>query len=113
MNIEKLKQVIEVTRLLEGDAPSSCASTNGEIRIVILQRGWIYVGRFYQDGVNCRLEDAKNVRNWGTTKGLGEIALNGPTDATKLDESPTVKFHELTVVASLVCKADKWNKQFK
>jgi hypothetical protein len=113
MNIEKLKQAIEVTRLLEGGEESGCVCPNGEVCIVILQRGWVYVGKFYQDGANCRLEEAKNVRNWGTTKGLGEIALNGPTDKTVLDDSPTVKFHELTVVASLVCEAKKWQKQFK
>lgn len=111
MNIEKLKQAIEISSLLDGDA--DCVCPNGVLRIVILQRGWVYVGKFYQDGANCRLEDAKNVRNWGTTKGLGEIAMGGPTDATKLDESPTVRFHELTVVASLDCDAKKWQKFFK
>lgn len=111
MNIEKLKQAIEVASLLDGE--SGCVCPSGEVRIVILQRGWVYVGQFFQDGPNCRLENAKNVRNWGTTKGLGEIALNGPTDKTLLDDSPTVRFHELTVVAQLVCESKKWQKQFK
>mgnify|MGYP000966116599 CR=1 FL=1 len=111
MNIEKVKQGIELAKLLNGD--EKCECPNGEIRIVILQRGWVYVGKFYQEGPNCKLENAKNIRNWGTTKGLGEIAMNGPTDKTVLDDSPTVKFHELTVVASLVCEDKKWEKLLK
>jgi len=35
------------------------------IRIVILQRGWVKVGRFYQDGSNCRLEDCSTIRTAG------------------------------------------------
>ena len=80
----------------------------GDIKIVILQRGWIKVGRFYQDGVNCRLENCATIRSWGTTKGLGEIAFGGPTSKTVLDPEPTCRFHELTIIATLDCVEDKW-----
>lgn len=84
--------------------------TTGEVRIVILQRGWVFVGRFSQEGANCRLDNAAVIRSWGTTKGLGEIAVGGPTSKTKLDKCPPVKFHELTVIATLDCVEEKWNK---
>ena len=48
-----------------------------DIRIVILQRGWVAVGRFSQSGSDCILEQASIIRKWGTTKGLGEI-VSGP-----------------------------------
>ena len=82
---------------------------SGEIRIVILQRGWICVGRFTQEGSQCKLTNASTIRQWGTTKGLGEIALDGPTSKTILDKCPDVKFHELTVVATIDCVESKWN----
>ena len=79
-----------------------------DIRIVILQRGWIYIGEFSKDGVECRLKNAKNIRRWGTTNGLGELAKKGKQEETQLDEAGTVRFHELTIVAMLECDNDVW-----
>lgn len=84
-----------------------------EIKIAILQRGWVMVGRFGKKGTQCFLEDASIVRNWGSTKGLGEIASNGPTDKTILDPCGKVEFHELTAVALVECSQDKWKKALK
>lgn len=82
--------------------------SSDDIRIVILQRGWVMVGRYERDGSYCTLRDAKVVRKWGTTRGLGEIAENGPMPETVLDPCPLVEFHELTVIATIRCAADKW-----
>ena len=79
------------------------------IRIVILQRGWIYIGEYFEDGVECRLENAKNIRRWGTTNGLGELALKGVQPETKLDEVGTVRFHKLVVVGMLDADNKVWN----
>lgn len=81
----------------------------GDIKIVILQRGWVYVGRFSQDGEMCKLENAQNIRRFGTTKGLGQIALNGPTSTTELDPSGTVEFNIVTTIAMINCNAEKWS----
>lgn len=77
-------------------------------KIVILQRGWVMVGNFSQEGPNCKLENAAVIRRWGTTRGIGEIAENGPTKDTILDPVPTVHFHELTVVAIIDCNKANW-----
>jgi hypothetical protein len=80
----------------------------GDIKIVILQRGWIMVGRFEREGNDCKLHNASVIRSWGTTKGLGELAL-GITISTKLDKcNGLVQFDYLTVVAMVDCKEDKW-----
>jgi len=82
--------------------------TTGDIRIVILQRGWVMVGRFTQEGENCKLENASVIRIWGTSRGLGELAVNGPLSGTKLDPCPTVRFHELTGIGTIDCVEEKW-----
>lgn len=82
--------------------------SQGKTRIVILQRGWVFVGNYYQDGHNCTLENASVIRSWGTTKGLGEIAENGPTAKTVLDKCNTVRFHELTIIATIDCREENW-----
>jgi len=83
---------------------------NGTRQIAILQRGWVYVGWFHQQGTSCKLTNASCIRSWGTTKGLGELAQNGPTSNTKLDTCPDIQFHELTVICLMSCEDLKWNK---
>jgi hypothetical protein len=78
-----------------------------DVRIVILQRGWIFVGVFSKTGSECCLDSAMNIRIWGTTKGLGEL-VNGPLKDTKLDPVPQVLFHEMTIVATLKVNASAW-----
>ena len=87
------------------------AEEKGNVRIVILQRGWNMVGRFERNGSDCKLHNAAVIRTWGTTKGLGEIAKDGPTSSTKLDPcNGTVEFDYLTVVATIGCNEEKWKK---
>jgi len=77
-------------------------------QIVIAQRGWVFVGDVERSGDDVTINNAKCIRRWGTTKGLGEIAMNGPTKSTVLDDIGTVRLHELAVVASLDVEASKW-----
>ena len=57
---------------------------DGDIKIVVLQRGWIYVGKFERIGNDCKLHNAYNIRSWGTTKGLSEL-VNGVTSSKPLN----------------------------
>lgn len=98
--------VLDGVKYLKADAIQQAP---GDIKIVVLQRGWVLVGKFQQDGTNCKLHNASVIRNWGTTKGLGELAKDGPTSSTKLD--PTnglVEFDVLTVVLQISVNEDKW-----
>lgn len=84
----------------------------GDIKIVILQRGWVMVGRFERNGSDCKLHNASVIRNWGTTKGLGEIASGGPTSSTKLDKCyGVVEFDYLTICASIACEEKQWKNK--
>lgn len=76
--------------------------------IVILQRGWVFVGDLTKNGEEFTLSNAQNIQRWGTTEGLGQLALSGPTSATVLKPAGTVRFHELTVVARLDVDDSKW-----
>jgi hypothetical protein len=77
-------------------------------QIVIAQRGWVFIGNVTQIGTNIRITNCKNIRRWGTTKGLGELAAAGPTDNTKFDEYGTVELHELSVIARIEITTDRW-----
>lgn len=112
MNIDDLTlgQIKQLKCMLGGsEEASSCCQ--GEVKIAVLQRGWVFVGRYFKEGTACRLENSFVIRNWGTTQGLGEIASKGPTDATKLDSSGTVSFNELTIVVLLDCEEKAWKSK--
>ena len=83
------------------------------LQIVILQRGWVFVGLMTKVGSQCKLTKAATVRVWGTTQGLGELAEKGPTGNTKLDPSPEVIFHELTTIAAIKCEEKSWASYLK
>lgn len=64
----------------------------GQKRIVIADRGWIFVGdcEDHEDGT-VTISNAKNIRRWGTTQGLGEL-VNGPiVGQTVADQYGTVR----------------------
>jgi len=81
---------------------------DGDIKIVVLQRGWVYIGRFERIGNDCKLHNAYNIRSWGTTKGLAEL-VNGATKDTKLDKCDgIVEFDWLTVIHTITVNKSKW-----
>lgn len=63
----------------------------GEKRIIVADRGWVFVGdcEDHDDG-SVTIRNAKNIRRWGTTNGLAELA-NGPTSKTVVDAGGTVR----------------------
>lgn len=113
--MNKLELVKALLSLLDNNETVKSDDTfnvGSDIKIVILQRGWVFVGKFSQTGSRCTLTNAKNIRTWGTTKGLGEIAEGGPTSTTKLDDVNDVTFHELTIIATIDCDKKAWQKVF-
>lgn len=83
-------------------------STESTWQIIIAERGWVYVGRVARDGDQVVIRDAQNVRRWGTTKGLGELAQLGPLADTQLDEYGTVRIHVLAVCGAIECNDKVW-----
>lgn len=105
---------IDIIKALLGDEENEKSDFNvggSEIKIAILQRGWVFIGRFSKEGSTCKMTDCYNIRTWGTTKGLGELAENGKTDKTVLDKVNDVQFHELTSIALIDCSDKVWKKE--
>jgi hypothetical protein len=92
------------------DSISEKEEFKGDIKIVVLQRGWVYIGRFERIENDCKLHNAYNIRSWGTTKGLPEL-VNGATKDTKLDKCEgVVGFDWLTVIHTITVNSDKWKQ---
>lgn len=104
----KLSDIAKIINLSNSIDKKELKHDGEEIRIVILQRGWVIIGKFYQDGHNCWVKNGYVIRSWGTERGLGELAMEGIKENTKLDAIPETRFHELTIVASMICDKSKW-----
>jgi hypothetical protein len=102
-------------RVIIDDTEYQAVSENSssDIRIVILQRGWVVVGKYSKKDSEITLTGGSVIRTWGTTKGLGELAFDGPLSGTKLDPIPETNWHELTEIASIKCKAEKWKNHVR
>lgn len=110
-DLDALKQALS----LVGEPVSEPAQTppgqvlGSKVKIVVLQRGWVVVGEYTHNATEATLENAAVIRTWGTTKGLGELALDGPTSSTKLDKAGTIRFERLTSVLVIdVAEDSKW-----
>lgn len=89
---------------------SHLTNPDGDIRIVILHRGWVVVGRVYQSGCEVKIKNGAVIRVWGTSGGLGELAEKGPLSNTKLDkQSNTMIVHEAAIIAQLEVSQSKWS----
>ena len=77
------------------------------LAIVVMDRGFVYIGNVTIENDWCVIENAKNIRVWGTTNGLGEL-VKGPTKNTKLDQVGSVRAPMRAVIHVIDVEADKW-----
>ena len=87
---------------------SNEAKPSGDMKIVVLDRGFVYVGKVTVDAEWVHIVSAKNIRIWGTTKGLGELALKGPTSKTTLDDVGIVKAPLRALISLIDTDAKLW-----
>ena len=72
-------------------------------QIVVIQNGFVLMGSVTQTDDGYTIEDASVIRKWGTTRGLGEIALSGPTKETVLDPCGVVEVERHAVLMRINC----------
>ena len=73
--------------------------------IVLGNRGNVVVGDLTIKGTTGYMKNASVIRRWGTTGGLGELAISGPTDSTKLDSCGEFEFELLTTCGMIPVKS--------
>ena len=93
---------------LNGKTYKAVINETTKKQILVLQRGWVIIGDVTQDGDYLTVTNCAVIRVWGTEKGLGEIALNGPTSKTKLDPCGDNTIHVLTTVMAMDANEEKW-----
>ena len=107
LTLEEIRQ--NAARLRTSESPAvdiDRTSKNLGIQIVVLDRGFVYVGDASAGPEFVTLKNARNLRRWGTTAGLGEL-IDGPLPETKLDYCG-----ELIITLRAVINFIKINKGF-
>lgn len=85
-----------------------CNNGNNNLKIVVLDRAWIYIGYLERNDDDYTLTKASCIRLWGTTKGLGQLALEGKTKDTILDSAGTIHFTVHSLINIIDCDQSKW-----
>ena len=109
---EAIQRGKEIEKLIGGQSPLATATSSFLInpQIAILDRGFVYVGTVSVEGDWVLITDAKNVRRWGTTKGLGQLANDGPLKDTVLDPAGIVRVPLRALIGLIQCEASSWTK---
>lgn len=66
--------------------------------IVVLSHGFVYVGDVSLVNDELIIGRPLNVRQWGTTKGLGQLAVEGPQKDTVLDRCGNIFAPKLALI---------------
>jgi hypothetical protein len=84
---------------VRADSVPAASPEMGPTQIVVADKGFVFVGNVedHTDG-SVTIRNCRNIRYWGTTKGLGELAV-GPTAKTIVDPYGTVKLTPILRIA--------------
>ena len=74
-------------------------------QILVADRGFVWVGKVTREKDYHRIDNCRNIRKWGTEKGLGQLK-DGPLSNTVLDDCGTVLVPHHAVIALIVCSRD-------
>lgn len=110
MNIDELKigEAKQLAAMFGATVKSVAGAVNHGLCIVVLDHGFVYVGQLTTDDKFLTIVDAQNIRRWGTTKGLGQLALDGPQPNTVLDNCGTVRALIGELKHWIFCEVSAW-----
>ena len=105
--MEPTTLMVNNVKYIREDSVPKAAFPFGPIQIVVVDKGFVYVGVVEIDPTGLTLRKAMNIRYWGTTKGLGEL-VNGPTKNTKLDQVGTIRIPNHAVISVINVDQNTW-----
>ena len=94
-------------------AQPGSSAVEPNIKIVVLDRGFVYVGDVHYEGPTgdpdwIVITNASNIRYWSGTEGLGRVALKGPNSSDKIDKVGTVRAPLRSLIHIIDTEAKLW-----
>jgi hypothetical protein len=78
--------------------------------IVVVESGWVFAAVLEESATHISSSDCAVIRSWGTTNGLGQLALKGPTKETVLDMCNITHIPKTKVLFTMECTPLEWIK---
>jgi hypothetical protein len=73
-------------------------------QILIITNGFVFMGDVKDVEGGVYVTDLQNIRRYGTERGIGQIAMSGPTKDTILDPFGEGFFPTHTIIGRINCK---------
>lgn len=80
------------------------------INILCMQGAWMLVARTKVVGEELELSDVACIRRWGTSAGVGQLAKEGPLQATVMDNEPDQIIDRIQVIRAIPCEVEAWER---
>lgn len=93
--------------VIDGKRYVAADSLGGEIKIIVLERGFVYVGQVKEELSHTVIHNARAIIRWGTTKHLGELT-NGPLENTKLGDRCTINVKDSKIIHTIEVNQNAW-----
>lgn len=92
MDLNATEVTINGKTYIPRELVTASATSIGPCRIIVADRGWVFVGNCedHEDG-SVTIRNARNIRNWGTSRGLGELSDGPIPNKTKFDDYGVVR----------------------
>jgi hypothetical protein len=78
--------------------------------VVVLDRGFVYVGKCARVGDCLLMDQGRNIRYWGTDKGLHQLVVNGPTKDSQIDAPAHIRIPWRAVISIHATNESLWTK---
>ena len=106
MNAEQIQALATLMGVESKPQPNVIHPISG-VHIVAADRGFVWVGECERSGDCLLIHRARNIRKWGTTRGIGEL-VNGPTSETVTDDQGEIAIPWHAVIHITKCKPGSW-----
>lgn len=77
--------------------------------IIAIDNGFVFIGELREEENNSfTILDCYNIREYGTANGLGELALKGKQENTKLDYFGVLNFPKSRMLFKIICTHESY-----
>ena len=103
--------VLKNTQIVEAVRDLVCDTPQGDRRIVVLDKGFIFIGNLspMSDSNTYTLTHCQNVRKWGRN-GFGGLCRGASFAQATLDDAKPIKFHRSAMVLTVPI-SDEWENE--